>query len=514
MGFQLNIESPICYKSGWLHMLIIFMIFLIIASIMVLIVKRNKETLYLFAMCISLALMLIGILIYIAKKGGISKELQNFFFFNLEIKTTLQYLFITLNELGYLIAAGRYLFPMFLLLLTIHYSMIPWLRRSRLLKGIVVFIPALTLLIYYPRVFLYIIDSVPSAHQLIINVTYFWIFTYLIAAVCLFVYEAYSIKMRIFQRQFFVIMTFIFSLIILYFLYCGQDPSQVYRFYANSVITTHGIYYLNTALSVPVYLLIVLSNIVVAVIGFTSLLKYTQEIFESSKQGEIIKEQSDAVNMGTSVFVHGIKNQLLANRVMYKRIGRLYEETELDKEKLKSYTDRLSEQNENILLRIDELYNTVKTNQVHLVPVKLTDIVAQAFVFFDNKQTSKIVEIKRETKTDAVVLADDSHLSEAIYNLIINAYDAVADDGGTVTVKCYSVRLYNVVEIVDNGVGMTKAEMKKILDPFYSDKNSNYNWGMGLYYVRTIVQEHYGVLKYESKKGVGSVFYILLPNYK
>src|SRR5690625_608 len=108
-------------------MLIVFIFFLIIASVIVLFVKRNKETFYLFAMCISLAFMLIGTLIYIAKKGGISKELQNFFFINSYIKIKAQYLLIRLERLGFIIALGRYLFPMFLLLLALHYSMNHWI---------------------------------------------------------------------------------------------------------------------------------------------------------------------------------------------------------------------------------------------------------------------------------------------------------------------------------------------------------------------------------------------------
>ena len=54
---------------------------------------------------------------------------------------------------------------------------------------------------------------------------------------------------------------------------------------------------------------------------------------------------------------------------------------------------------------------------------------------------------------------------------------------------------------------------KKIFEPFYSSKNSNTSWGMGLYHVRTIVRAHVGSLRVESKPGRGTSFFVLLPKY-
>ena len=128
-------------------MLLVLMLFLLISSILVLIVKRSKETFYIFGMCISLAVMLSGILLYIAKKGGISQSIQNFFFFSADIKTKLQYFLITLDELGFMIAVGRYLFPMFLLLLAFQYTTVPFIRRHTWKRWLFLF-PFVTFILY------------------------------------------------------------------------------------------------------------------------------------------------------------------------------------------------------------------------------------------------------------------------------------------------------------------------------------------------------------------------------
>ena len=497
-------------------MLIILVVFLIIVSALVCISKRNRETFYLAGMCISLAVMLTGIMIYIAKKGGISRELNNFFFLSFEIKTKIQYLLILLDQLGYIIAVGRYLFPLFLMLLSLHYCMIPWVReRHKLIGGVFVF-PIGTLLVYYPKVWRFLTLDNNHLQTFIVRITNVWIVLYIITAIVLLLFEAYSIQMKFFRRQFMLILIFIFSLSCLYLLYFGQDPAQVYQFYLDNYIWKQGIYYMNATLSIPAYIVILMMNVLCAIIGIYSLVKYAQANFTLNREEITRQRKFNVISTGASVFVHSVKNQLLSNRVIYKRLGVLFQEKEPDLMKIMEYTDLLSSNNEAMLARLDELYRSVKSNSVHLIPVTLEELVEGAIDLFHKKypDINPFVTLSE----GMVILADKEHLCEAVYNLLVNAQDAINDadrgNDGKVELKIYNIRLYTVIEVVDNGTGMDKNTLKQIFDPFYSSKNSNYNWGMGLHYVRDIVNEHFGNLRYESKVGEGSHFYILLPKFR
>lgn len=494
-------------------MLIILMLFLIIASILVLILKRNMETFYLLGMCLSLTTMLSGVLIYIAKKGGITQELQRFFYFTINLKTKIQYYEITLDHLGFIIALGRYLFPMFLLLMALHYSVVPWIRRNYWIKRIVIIIPVLTIIAYYPTIFMFLTEH--QFQHIVTRITFNWIVLYILVSIILLVHEVYSISMKFFRRQFISITAFIITLSLLFILYFVQDPAQVYQFYSYDDVFGFS-NYISSLVSIQAYITVVILNVFFAIVGFTSLMRYTKNIFESSREEITIKRKFDAISPGTSIFVHSIKNQLLANRVVFNRIRKQYQEETVDLVKLKEHTDLLSKQNETILLRIEELYRSIKTNTVHLIPISLEEIIENSLERFQSKYPHHTVDVN--VTTHATVLADQMHLSEAIYNLLTNAQEAINETGkneeGTISLSCYNVRLYTVFEIKDNGIGMDAEVMKKICEPFYSRKNSNSNWGMGLHYVREIAKEHFGSLRYESTPGVGSTFYILLPRYK
>lgn len=183
-------------------MLFLLLGFLMIGSVLVLCVKKSRESRYLLGMCISLLVQFTGILLFIAKKGGFPPEILRFLYGSLAFKTRVQYWYITLNAMGYLIALGRSLFPLFLMQMALHYSMVPVLRRNPAIKWAICLPPVVTLLVYYPAVFRLFIAPNPELRDLVVQITYFWVTCYVLVALGLLVYEFLSITMRFCRRQF------------------------------------------------------------------------------------------------------------------------------------------------------------------------------------------------------------------------------------------------------------------------------------------------------------------------
>ena len=496
-------------------MLVLLLGVFMIASGFVLYRKRSMESFFLSGMCISLMLEFCGILIFAAKKGGYSREMLEFLFVSMELKTTIQYLVIPLNVIGYMIALGRYLFPLFLLQIAMRYSMISAIRKDPLIKKLSVLLPVVSLIVYYPGIYKTVTLNRPKLQEFLTEFSYFWILLYICIALILLIHEYFSITMVFFRRQCSLIVICMIAISGLYLLYCGQDPGQVYRFYHASYKWKRGIGYLQHMWDIKAYYLLMLINVVCGILGFISLMRYTQENYANDMEEVVMERKYNTARVGTLVFVHSTKNQLLANRVIFKRLNGLDMDKEADVKKAKEYIATLEDINESLLERMEELYRSVKSSSIYMISCRLEEIVANALERFHDKCPGVPVEVVLES--DVSVLADKAHLCEAIYNLLINAQDAVEaaelGEKGKVSLLSHDERLYTVIEIKDNGVGIPKATMKKIFEPFYTSKNRNHNWGMGLYYVRAIVKGHLGSLRVESKEGKGSSFYILLPKY-
>lgn len=497
-------------------MLIILTICLVIASVLILCVKKSKESLYLFGLCLSLMLEICGVMIFIAKKGGISLEVLQFLYFSKAIQGKIQYFLLTLNQMGYLIALGRILFPFFLIKLSMNYSMIPVIRKNAWIAKAAALLPFLSLILYYPAVYKIFTRDRVQFQILLTQSTMLWINAYLLISGILLLYELKSITMKFCKRQFIQIVVCMFALSGIYYLYYRQDPGQVYHFYSYAYTWNKGIGYLSVAPSLLSYFVLVIGSVICSILGFYSLLRFTRGSYEANREEIVMERKFDTAKVGASMFVHSMKNQLLSSRVIYKRIGQLYNQPEVDVEKVKEYIDTLEDFNDAMLTRMEELYRCVKSNSIYMVPVSVEEIAENALERFHKKYPDAQVYVDLGEKP--TILADKVHFCEALYNLMTNAQEAVleAERGqlGEVSLNCYNERLYTVIEVRDNGNGMGKSLTKKIFEPFYSSKNSNFNWGMGLYYVREIVKSHLGSMRVESEEGKGSSFYILLPKYQ
>ena len=124
----------------------------------------------------------------------------------------------------------------------------------------------------------------------------------------------------------------------------------------------------------------------------------------------------------------------------------------------------------------------------------------------------KNVEIKGSFKSEsAKVKADSTQLSQLIMNMVLNAYDAMGEEGGELWVSTKLVGDEIAISIKDNGSGMDAETVSRIFDPFYTTKESGKGTGLGLAIAAQIVETHGGRIYVDSQLGEGTEFRILLP---
>ena len=123
------------------------------------------------------------------------------------------------------------------------------------------------------------------------------------------------------------------------------------------------------------------------------------------------------------------------------------------------------------------------------------------------------------------VLADPGQLEQVIFNLTVNARDAMPH-GGRLTLETSNIlrgdpavnlpstasgEAYVMLEVADTGVGMDSETQARIFEPFFTTKEFNRGTGLGLSTVHGIVSQHGGLVLVDSLVGQGTTFRILLP---
>jgi len=124
---------------------------------------------------------------------------------------------------------------------------------------------------------------------------------------------------------------------------------------------------------------------------------------------------------------------------------------------------------------------------------------------------SQGITIRMSIELDSVppIMGSRPELREAMLNLILNALDAMPN-GGDLIVKCARQNHSVTLQVTDTGIGMSESVLKKCLNPFFTTKE-NKGTGMGLTMVSSVVEQHQGKLKIESKVGVGTTFIMSFP---
>jgi len=181
---------------------------------------------------------------------------------------------------------------------------------------------------------------------------------------------------------------------------------------------------------------------------------------------------------------------------------------------IKEENQRMNRQVETILkasqLEKQEVELVLKPQHVHEVIKE----VADNFSLQLNEKNGK-VELDLNAKED-LIEADEVHFSNLVNNLIDNAVKYAKDNvPPEIKISTQSNVKHFIFQIDDNGIGMTKETLKRIFEKFYRAHTGNIHnvkgFGLGLSYVKTMVDAHGGEIKADSVPGSGRTFIIKLP---
>jgi two-component system, OmpR family, phosphate regulon sensor histidine kinase PhoR len=173
---------------------------------------------------------------------------------------------------------------------------------------------------------------------------------------------------------------------------------------------------------------------------------------------------------------------------------------------------RLGHQVEKVLqmASIDKGTLSLKLNSINIHTI--IEAVASNFIIqVENKGGLLIPSLQAEAYT---VLADTVHMTNVINNLLDNAIKYTFDNP-EIYIETHDKDGFLEISVKDNGIGISKANQKRIFDKFFRVPTGNVHnvkgFGLGLNYVKRIVEAHNGTISLESELGKGSKFTIALP---
>lgn len=231
------------------------------------------------------------------------------------------------------------------------------------------------------------------------------------------------------------------------------------------------------------------------------------------KEKRISEHTTDFLNNMTHEFKTPLTNIALAGKLIIK------EPNIKDEDKIKYYSGIMLEENEKLRLQVEQVLSMTALERGE-IPLRKTELDFHKLmdeclkcmsVQIENRQGNLNLNLNANNFT---VIGDKTHLTNALCNLIDNALK-YSKDKPDIFIKTFSTDQNFVVIVADKGTGIEKEYQKKVFDKFFRVPTGNIHdvkgFGLGLAYVKRIIELHGGTVDLQSEMSKGTTFTITLP---
>ena len=235
-------------------------------------------------------------------------------------------------------------------------------------------------------------------------------------------------------------------------------------------------------------------------------------------------QKNEAIGTLAGGIAHDFNN-ILGGILGYTELALMREPAVVDNT-LRQYLEHVLEGGNRAKNLVQQILRFSRNSNMVMEPIHLVPVLSEAIRLLRSTIPTTI-EIKHQLETARdTILGDSTQLHQVVTNLVTNAYHAMRETGGVITISLENVVLntpkqflsmtlppgeYLRLRVNDNGPGMTPVVLERVFEPYFTTKNVNEGTGLGMAVVKGIVKSHHGLIEIETTLGKGTSFDVFLP---
>ena len=491
-------------------MLAIIVLTLICSLIVILCFSVRKRYVFTILLYLTMVAFLLCFAMYVVKTGGFTPQQKSLLLGPKFMQNKLKAVPMGFETMGKLMSFLRCFFCLnFLLSAIVSNYRTKVLFSKHWYLYILTLIPVTAVaIIEYPTVFRLLSSYNYSLQRTLMHICDIILLIYILLSILSYILEIKDIGIPSVRSRHISLTLSMFLLSIVFTFFATLNPVMIYQDYSSirpkvaSLLPLHGykVHHL--------WAIVLLCGLASTSIMLIQNWKYYRYTYNHAKEELLIKRGSKIAETTSSVLVHGLKNQIVVAEVLLNEINEELKAVETH-EKLEEDVQTLTSLIKTMRFRLNVIYKSFSQVQLSLVHVSTTEILEDAKKKIQHEGSFDYITYNIK---DCMIIADKELLSEALYNIIKNAIDAVSklpEPKVIVDVIEYKTRV--MFSIKNNGPKISKEVRKRLFYPFTSTKNSASNWGLGMYYSNQIVKLHFGDIQVNIDNNDMTQFMVVLP---
>jgi PAS domain S-box-containing protein len=229
----------------------------------------------------------------------------------------------------------------------------------------------------------------------------------------------------------------------------------------------------------------------------------TKRLEDEAKKNEKLSAMGELA----SGVAHEIRNPINAIGMIAQRLNKEFIPTSSQTE-YNDITQLLRTEVNRVNKIITQFLNYAKPIELNLKPVELKPYFEEVFHLFEDQAKQKAIRFILQKDDSLNIKFDPDLIKQTLLNIIQNAFDAV-NNGGEVILQYFKAKKDFIIQVSDNGIGISPEQQKKIFDLYFTTKKDGN--GLGLSISQKIISQHNGSISVSSKVNNGTTIKIILP---
>lgn len=248
----------------------------------------------------------------------------------------------------------------------------------------------------------------------------------------------------------------------------------------------------------------------------TGVLLFALDITEEKKLQEYLfeEEKSQILIQLVAGLVHEIRNPLTSIKTFVEMIPQKIDNLKF-REEIATHVPREIDRLNKLL---ESLINYAKPKGNHSETIDLSDLVYSSALIFKNNIANKGYDLNLNIEKNLEIKGDIDQIKQVLINIILNAMESIKQKDDqvktkpTITIHLYQHAENNIIEIIDNGMGMSAETQNRLFEPFYTTKSEGTGLGLGL--SKQFIKENKGEIFLESELNKGSKFTLVFKRWE